>query len=89
MTNTKKRDQLIDELKSKHENTLKSIQDDKCNQRAYVNLPITLLERTCFDLIADKYMHKDQTKIFRRFVRALIRRYPQVVDEAKRIIEES
>ena len=85
---TKSKEQIMSELKSKHDKTIKEIEDSEFNKRAYVNLPITLLERTFFDMVAKEVFHLDQTKLLRSLIRKLMVRHPDIVEKAKRKIEE-
>lgn len=84
----KSKEQIMSELKSKHDKTIKEIENSEFNKRAYVNLPITLLERTFFDMVAKEVFHLDQTKLLRSLIRKLMVRHPDIVEKAKRKIEE-
>lgn len=84
----KSKEQIMSELKSKHDKTIKEIENSEFNKRAYVNLPITLLERTFFDIVAKEVFHLDQTKLLRSLIRKLMVRHPDIVEKAKRKIEE-
>lgn len=86
---TKSKEQIMSELKSKHDKTIKEIENSEFNKRAYVNLPITLLERTFFDMVAKEVFHLDQTKLLRSLIRKLMIRHPDIVEKAKCKIEES
>lgn len=84
----KSKEQIMSELKTKHDKTIKEIENSEFNKRAYVNLPITLLERTFFDMVAKEVFHLDQTKLLRSLIRKLMVRHPDIVEKAKRKIEE-
>lgn len=87
-TKTKSREEIMSELKSKHDKTIHEIENSEFNKRAYVNLPLTLLERTFFDIVSKEVYHLDQTKMLRRIIRNLMRRHPDIVEKAKSKIEE-
>lgn len=85
-TNVSK-EQVISVLKQKHDLTVAEIENSKYNKRAYVNLPLTLLERTFFDIVSKEIFHLDQTKVLRRIIRNLMSRYPEIVVQAKQRID--
>lgn len=72
---------LCDEF-SKIEKTARS----KYNDRVYMNLPVTRLERIFFKLIAER-MSIDKTKLLRRIIRKLMDKFPSIVAEAKDIVD--
>lgn len=84
----KKRTEIIKELKREHDRAERQLKNDVGSQRAYVNLPITLLERTFFDIIAKEVYHKDQTKLLRSIIHKLMDKHPECVVEAKKRIKE-
>lgn len=59
----------------------------KYNDRVYMNLPVTRLERVFFRILAER-MGLDKTKLLRRVISTFMNRYPSIVAEAKAIIDE-
>lgn len=59
----------------------------KYNDRVYMNLPVTRLERTFFRILAER-MGLDKTKLLRRIIGMFMSRYPGVLAEAKRVVDE-
>lgn len=86
---SKSREQVISELKRKHDKTVAEVESGNYGKRAYVNLPLTLLERTFFDIISKEVFHLDQTKVLRRIIRNLMSRHPDIVELAKQRIDKS
>lgn len=82
------KESVISELKHKHDSTIAEIENSEYAKRAYVNLPLTLLERTFFDIISKEVFHLDQTKVLRRIIRNLMARHPDIVELAKQRIDE-
>lgn len=83
----KTREQIVADLKSKHDIVASELQDSVYTKRAYVNLPLNLLERTFFDICAKEVFHLDQTKLLRSIIHKLMARHPDIVDKAKQQIE--
>lgn len=82
------KENVISELKHKHDSTVAEIENSTYTKRAYVNLPLTLLERTFFDIISKEVFHLDQTKVLRRIIRNLMSRHPDIVEIAKQRIDK-
>lgn len=82
------KENVISELKHKHDSTVAEIENSTYAKRAYVNLPLTLLERTFFDIISKEVFHLDQTKVLRRIIRNLMSRHPDIVEIAKQRIDK-
>jgi hypothetical protein len=62
--------------------------DQKYVDWRYSNLRITRLERVFFTLLS-KHLKKDnRTKLFRDIIKKLMRKYPEVVEEAKKFIDD-
>lgn len=59
----------------------------KYNDRVYMNLPVTRLERTFFRLMAER-IGLDKTKLLRRVIRTFMEKYPSIVAEAKMVVDE-
>jgi lipopolysaccharide biosynthesis regulator YciM len=60
--------------------------NSKYNVWVYSNMRITLLERLFLQLYAS-FNDKSNTLLFRTYINALMRRNPNMVEEAKRIID--
>lgn len=67
-----------DEIKQRSKNAY--------NERVYMNLPVTRLERVFFGLLADRLM-LDKTKLMRRIIGTFMNKYPFIVQEAKELID--
>lgn len=67
---------------------LKRVSKSAYNERVYMNLPVTRLERVFFGLLAER-MSLDKTKLLRRIMLSFMNKYPHIVEEAKAIIDEN
>lgn len=61
---------------------------NRCNERVYVNLPVTRIEKVFFRLIA-KELLLDQTKLLRRIIHKLMDKYSSLVKKASEIVEDN
>lgn len=85
MSNAANKQDALKRLSSEYDKLQRTARS-KYNDRVYMNLPVTRLERTFFGLLADR-MGLDKTKLLRRVISAFMRRYPSIVLEAKELID--
>lgn len=68
-------------------NRLQMNSRSKYNDRVYMNLPVTRLERAFFKLMAGN-LNTDKTKLLRRIIGRAMDKYPNLVTQAKSIVDE-
>lgn len=88
ITDTKiEKEKIMLRLKRKHDMVIAESESNKYNERAYINLPLTLMERTFFDIVSKEVFNLDQTKMMRKFIHGLMVRHPDIVEKAKQRID--
>lgn len=79
---------IIEELRLMYKNAEhQSRLEAHYNEWCYSNLRMTTLEKVFFSLYAG-FNHKSKTKLLRTYIRACMRRNPDMVDKAKRMIDD-
>lgn len=86
MNNQVTKQDIMRKLSSEYD-VLQKNKKSKYNDRVYMNLPVTRLERTFFRLFAER-MGLDKTKLLRRIIGAFMNRYPTILAEAKQVVDD-
>lgn len=81
-----KKQEIVKALKNEHNTIVKQKSNNECFQQVGMSFQLTLLERTFLDVYSSK-MNISQTKCITKFIRALMKRHPDIVSEAKSQIE--
>ncbi|MCL2637196.1 MAG: hypothetical protein FWD48_02385 [Oscillospiraceae bacterium] len=69
---------------------IKYVSKNKYNERVYVNLPVTRLERAFFKIFSERMKPKtNMTRLLKRMIKALMRKYPKIVTEAKYLVDDN
>lgn len=78
---------IVEELKKLNDDISNKIkEEEQYNVWVYSNLRLTLLERVFFGMFAKK-QGMSNTKLFRTFINAMMRRNPNMLEDAKKAID--
>lgn len=82
------KEKIINDLIKKRKQVEKQNENDIGSQRVYVNLPLPLIERTFFDIVAKEVYNKDQTKVFRAMIKKMMAKHPEYIKIAKERVKK-
>lgn len=82
------KEKIINDLIKKRKQVEKQNENDIGSQRVYVNLPLPLIERTFFDIVAKEVYNKDQTKVLRAMIKKMMVKHPEYIKIAKERVKK-